>query len=111
MNDKGPLAKMDEVLQDQIEHLADQLMTATCVETSVTIVCKGDNIQSVVRTHGDKGSAEGLMEAVKAVIIVAGAALTRATGGEFELMIKSPKGIEPAVPKGTPTTMISRTRR
>lgn len=91
---------VDDIVQDQIEHIVGQLQQATQAEVAIVITTKGPATQCAVKMTGDS-EAQAKTDSLCAMICVAAGCMRDQTGGKYKLMIQGPDGqLTDALPKG-----------
>lgn len=100
----------DEVKQMQIDAFAESIAGATQAHSVVVIVEGDKSLQCAMHSRGED-EAVSKMKLIRSMCMVAGASLSQATMGTFQLLIREPNGrMELACPDNEETVFARRPR-
>ena len=93
MTDPRDVPEYDEITQMQLDAFNQQLCKATQAQVAISIVDLGKSIQSSIISMADlEDEAGSRVHALRVLIMIAGAGLNKATGGDYNLLIRAPDG-------------------
>lgn len=98
MKEDEPGATPDAVLQAQLDHLAKTGRMATNSEVCIVIVDSTDKYTqaAIASSPGprNRNREQQFETAVDALVTLAAALIEKHTGGEYQLVLKTPRGLE-----------------
>ena len=100
----------DEVTQMQIDAFAESIAGATQAHSVFVIVESDDALQCAMLSRGED-EAVSKMKLIRSMCMVAGASLSQATMGTFQLLVREPNGrMDLACPESDKTVFARRPR-